>query len=299
MSWSKSSCRRRLADGVSASGAPLPEQPVVDEDEVGAELGRPLEELGAGRDAGHDRADLLRTGYLQSVGSVVLKRRGREQLVEVGEDVVEHRDERYSSAAVAGPPARMPARAAVSSSGGIGESCLPWQSSPGPRIERRTISIWSRRVRAGDDRAFEILFLRYQPRIAAYVGGMVRDHGRAEDITQEVFMSALRRLRDDDEREILFRPWIYEIAKNKCIDAYRRGRNTNEVSFDAHDADRRRRARPARRARRDARRRRRGQARVRQPARRVRRPLAGRTTTSSSCASSRASPTARSASASA
>ncbi len=90
-------------------------------------------------------------------------------------------------------------------------------------------------VRAGDDRAFEALFLRYQPRIAAYVGGMVRDHGRAEDITQEVFMAALRRLRTGDEREILFRPWIYEIAKNKCIDAYRRGRNTTEVSFDADD----------------------------------------------------------------
>jgi RNA polymerase sigma factor (sigma-70 family) len=88
-------------------------------------------------------------------------------------------------------------------------------------------------VRAGDDRAFEILFLRYQPRIAAYVGGMVRDHGRAEDITQEVFMAALRRLREEDGREIHFRPWIYEIAKNKCIDAYRRGRHTSEVSFDA------------------------------------------------------------------
>ncbi len=90
-------------------------------------------------------------------------------------------------------------------------------------------------VRAGDDRAFEVLFVRYQPRIAAYVAGMVRDHGRVEDITQEVFLSALRRLRSDDEREILFRPWIYEIAKNKCIDAYRRGRNATEVSFDAHD----------------------------------------------------------------
>src|SRR4028119_2370196 len=90
-------------------------------------------------------------------------------------------------------------------------------------------------LRAGDDHAFAGLFLRYQPRIAAYVGGMVRDHGRAEDITQEVFMSALRRLRSDDEREILFRPWIYEIAKNKCIDAYRRGRNMDEVSLDAHD----------------------------------------------------------------
>lgn len=90
-------------------------------------------------------------------------------------------------------------------------------------------------VRAGDDRAFELLFLRYQPRIDAYVRGMIHDHGRAEDITQEVFMSALRRLRSDDEREILFRPWIYEIAKNKCIDAYRRGRNVDEVSLDAHD----------------------------------------------------------------
>ncbi len=90
-------------------------------------------------------------------------------------------------------------------------------------------------VRAGDDRAFEVLFRRYQPRITAYVGGMVRDHGRAEDITQEVFIAALRRLRTDDEREILFRPWIYEIAKNKCIDAYRRGRNAPELSFDAHD----------------------------------------------------------------
>ncbi|MEA2193610.1 MAG: hypothetical protein QOG42_44 [Solirubrobacteraceae bacterium] len=90
-------------------------------------------------------------------------------------------------------------------------------------------------VRAGDDRAFEVLFRRYQPRIAAYVGGMVRDHGRAEDITQEVFMAALRRLREEDAREILFRPWIYEIAKNKCIDAYRRGRHAAEVSFDAHD----------------------------------------------------------------
>ena len=90
-------------------------------------------------------------------------------------------------------------------------------------------------VRAGDDRAFEALFLRYQPRITAYVRGMLHDHGRAEDITQEVFMSALRRMRETDS-EIAFKPWIYEIAKNACIDAWRRSRNTNEVSFDAHDA---------------------------------------------------------------
>jgi RNA polymerase sigma factor (sigma-70 family) len=90
-------------------------------------------------------------------------------------------------------------------------------------------------VRAGNERAFEALYVRYQRRITAYVRGMVQDHGRAEDITQEVFMSALRRMRETDA-EIVFKPWIYEIAKNACIDAWRRSRNTNEVSFDAHDA---------------------------------------------------------------
>ncbi len=89
-------------------------------------------------------------------------------------------------------------------------------------------------VRRGDDRAFEELYTRYQRRIAAYAYGMVKDYGRAEDITQEVFVSALRRMRQT-ERPIAFKPWIYEIAKNACIDAYRRGRRAEEISYDADD----------------------------------------------------------------
>jgi RNA polymerase sigma factor (sigma-70 family) len=89
-------------------------------------------------------------------------------------------------------------------------------------------------VRHGDERAFEVLYSRYQRRIAGYVYGMVKDYGRAEDITQEVFVSALRRMRET-ERPIAFKPWIYEIAKNACIDAYRRGRRAEEVSLDADD----------------------------------------------------------------
>jgi RNA polymerase sigma factor (sigma-70 family) len=87
-------------------------------------------------------------------------------------------------------------------------------------------------VRRGDDRAFEQLYGRYQRRISAYVFGMVKDHGRAEDITQEVFISALRRMRET-ERSITFKPWIYEIAKNACIDQFRRSRRAEEVSMDA------------------------------------------------------------------
>src|SRR5688572_10231143 len=87
-------------------------------------------------------------------------------------------------------------------------------------------------VRRGDDRAFEELYARYEPRIAAYVRGMVKDHARAEDVTQEVFFSALRRMRQT-ERPIAFKPWIYEIARNACIDAYRRTSRAEELSYDA------------------------------------------------------------------
>ena len=89
-------------------------------------------------------------------------------------------------------------------------------------------------VRCGDDRAFEKLYERYQRRIAAYVYGMVNDYGKAEDITQEVFISALRRMRET-ERPIAFKPWIYEIAKNACIDQFRRSRRAEEISFDADE----------------------------------------------------------------
>ena len=85
-------------------------------------------------------------------------------------------------------------------------------------------------VRRGDDRAFEALYSRYHRRIHAYVMGMVKDHGRAEDVTQEVFVSALRRMRET-ERPIAFKPWIYEIAKNACIDQFRRSRRAEEVSL--------------------------------------------------------------------
>jgi RNA polymerase sigma factor (sigma-70 family) len=90
-------------------------------------------------------------------------------------------------------------------------------------------------VRAGDDHAFERLYHRYHRRISAYIFGMVHDHGRAEDLTQEVFVSALRRMRQTD-RPIVFKPWVYEIAKNACIDAFRRSKRAEEVSIDAEES---------------------------------------------------------------
>jgi RNA polymerase sigma factor (sigma-70 family) len=89
-------------------------------------------------------------------------------------------------------------------------------------------------VRAGDDTAFEELYQRYFPRISSFVCSMLHDSARCEDVAQEAFLSALRRMRATDS-EINFKPWIYQIARNAAIDSYRRNSHAVEVSMDSDD----------------------------------------------------------------
>jgi RNA polymerase sigma factor (sigma-70 family) len=89
-------------------------------------------------------------------------------------------------------------------------------------------------AREGSDAAFEALVRRYRERITAYVRGMVHDNSRAEDIAQETFISALRSLRASDA-EIAFRPWVFQIARNACIDYLRKVRRTDEISIYSED----------------------------------------------------------------
>ena len=60
---------------------------------------------------------------------------------------------------------------------------------------------------------------------------MVRDPARAEDIAQDAFCAALRRMRATDA-EIAFKPWIFEIARNAAIDHWRRTSRAEEISVD-------------------------------------------------------------------
>lgn len=111
----------------------------------------------------------------------------------------------------------------------------PSGTAPKRRPDGATDSELVAAVRRGSDRAFEALYGRYHRRVAGYVRGRVRDHGRAEDITQEIFLSALRRMRASD-RPVAFKPWIYEIAKNACIDQFRHARRGgDEVSLETEE----------------------------------------------------------------
>ena len=110
------------------------------------------------------------------------------------------------------------------------ELALKTTATMGLRSEQALVEA----ARRGDDRAFEQLYAQYREQVTGFIQSKVRDHGRAEDISQEVFMAALRQLRSHD-RDIAFRPWIYAIAKNACIDEFRRSARGREVPVEADD----------------------------------------------------------------
>ena len=70
-----------------------------------------------------------------------------------------------------------------------------------------------RRVQAGDSRAFDLLFMRYQHRINSLVSRYVRSAEDVEDITQDAFIKAYRAL-PRFRGESAFYTWLYRIAVN-------------------------------------------------------------------------------------
>jgi RNA polymerase sigma-70 factor (ECF subfamily) len=69
------------------------------------------------------------------------------------------------------------------------------------------------RTVAGDQKAFELLVIKYQRRIQRLIGRMVRDVDLVEDIAQETFIRAYRALAQF-RGEAQFYTWLYRIAVN-------------------------------------------------------------------------------------
>lgn len=89
-------------------------------------------------------------------------------------------------------------------------------------------------TRRGNDAAFETLIDRYRARLLAFCRHMVGSTEDAEDILQEVFVSAYRAMLADD-RELNVRPWLYRIARNRSLNHLRRPRPTGVDSMDVFE----------------------------------------------------------------
>jgi RNA polymerase sigma-70 factor (ECF subfamily) len=88
------------------------------------------------------------------------------------------------------------------------------------------------RARDGDLAAFEALVHRYQKRIYQLALRMTRNSGDAEDIAQEVFLTAWRRL-PEIQRDAAFSGWLYTTATNRCLNLLRKRRPTTELDDDS------------------------------------------------------------------
>ncbi len=78
---------------------------------------------------------------------------------------------------------------------------------------------------SGQSAKFEILVGNYQQRIFATLLGMLGNRHDAEDVTQETFLTAFRKL-DQFERRSSFYTWLHRIAFNAAIDLQRRKKRT-------------------------------------------------------------------------
>jgi RNA polymerase sigma-70 factor (ECF subfamily) len=95
------------------------------------------------------------------------------------------------------------------------------------------------RTVAGDQKAFELLVIKYQRRIQRLIGRMVRDVDLVEDIAQETFIRAYRAL-PQFRGEAQFYTWLYRIAVNtakKALMDLKRNPTVSENSFKSGDDD--------------------------------------------------------------
>jgi RNA polymerase sigma factor (sigma-70 family) len=86
-------------------------------------------------------------------------------------------------------------------------------------------------ARAGNPGAFEMIVDRYQGRLLGFCRQMLKSTEDAEDVLQEVFVNAYRAMLAD-EREINLRPWLYRIARNRCLNHLRKPTADAQESMD-------------------------------------------------------------------
>jgi RNA polymerase sigma-70 factor (ECF subfamily) len=81
-----------------------------------------------------------------------------------------------------------------------------------------------RRVLDGDLDAFRVLVRRHEGPLHGLIRNLIPDAHEAEDVAQDVFLTAYRRLASYDPGRAAFSTWLLTIARNKCLNAFKRRR---------------------------------------------------------------------------
>ncbi len=113
---------------------------------------------------------------------------------------------------------------------------LPALAGRSPLLRLQTDEKLVALIRRGHHGAFEALVQRYQPRLLAFCRHMLGSREDAEDVLQEVFAASFNAI-CADERPINARPWLYRIARNRCLNHLRRPQHAGQDSMDVFERD--------------------------------------------------------------
>ena len=76
------------------------------------------------------------------------------------------------------------------------------------------------RIRSGDGAAFETLYRQHATRLYNLASRMIGTHGEADDLLQDIFLLAYRKL-GSFRGESSLGTWLYRLAMNHCLDVLR------------------------------------------------------------------------------
>src|SRR3954447_18135431 len=113
---------------------------------------------------------------------------------------------------------------------------LPGLAGRSPLLKLRSDEQLIELTRKGQHGAFEALVQRYQSRLLAFCRHMLNSTEDAEDVLQEVFAAAFNAM-IADQRAINARPWLYRIARNRCLNHLRRPTSAGQDSMDVFERD--------------------------------------------------------------
>ena len=89
-----------------------------------------------------------------------------------------------------------------------------------------------RRAKERDREAFAQLYEEYFDKIFRYVALKIGDRMEAEDITQQVFLNAIRAISSFKLKGIPFSAWLFRIAHNQVVDYLRKKTRRPVSSID-------------------------------------------------------------------
>lgn len=99
-----------------------------------------------------------------------------------------------------------------------------------------TDGLLAQQTMAGDQRAFETLVHRYSTSLFNFIYHFLNDYDQACDVLQQVFLQlyiSLPKLRTGEP----LKAWLFQVARNRCLDELRRKRAIHFSDLEAASED--------------------------------------------------------------